>query len=75
MQTQMAIVQPRYNFDNENDQHVCAIDGLVHKLGMPAEDVNRSYREVLEELRRDAKMKPFLPVLVSRVVEERLRRA
>ena len=74
MQSQMAIVQPRYNYDNENDQHVRAIDRLVNELGMPAEDINRSYREVLEELKKDSKMKPFLPVLVSRVVEERLRR-
>lgn len=73
MQNQMATVQPRYNYDNENDQHVRAIDRLVHELGMPAEDVNRSYREVLADLKKDAKMKPFLPVIVSRVVEERLR--
>jgi uncharacterized protein DUF3562 len=73
MQNQMAKVQSRYNYDNENDQHVRAIDRLVHELGMPAEDVNRFYREVLEDLKKDTKMKPFLPVLVSLSVKERLR--
>jgi hypothetical protein len=42
----------RHAYDKENDQHVRAIDRLVHELGMPAEDVNSAYREVLEERKR-----------------------
>jgi len=59
-----------YNKDNE--PHVRAIDSLVHELGISAEEVNRSYREVLEELNKDIKVKAFLPILVSRVVKQRL---
>ncbi len=74
MQIQMARYQPRYDYDQENDRHVNAVDRLVHELGMPAEDVNRSYREVLEELQDEISMKPYLPVIVSMVVKERMRR-
>jgi len=59
-------------YDADNDQHVRAIDKLVYELEMPAEVVNRSYREVLEELKKDIKVKAFLPLLVSRSVKERL---
>jgi hypothetical protein len=59
-------------YDSDNDQHVRAIDKLVYELEMPAEVVNRSYREVLEELKKDIKVKSFLPLLVSRSVKERL---
>jgi len=59
-------------YDADNDQHVRAIDRLVHELGMPAEVVNRSYREVLEELKKKVKVKTFLPILVSKGVKERL---
>ncbi len=69
-QTSLNISRSGYNEDN--DQHVRAIDRLVHELGMPAEVVNRSYREVLEELEKNIKVKTFLPILVSRGVKERL---
>ncbi len=69
-QTFLAVSRPVYNTDN--DEHVRAIDSLVNELGIPAEVVNKSYREVLEELKKDIKMKAFLPILVSRVVKQRL---
>jgi transcription initiation factor TFIIIB Brf1 subunit/transcription initiation factor TFIIB len=56
----------------DNDLHVRAIDRLVHELGISAEEVNRMYREVLEELKKDIKVKAFLPILASRGVKERL---
>ena len=59
-------------YDTDNDQHIFAIDRLVHELGIPAEEVNRSYREILEELRKDFSMKSFLPILVSMRVKQRL---
>jgi hypothetical protein len=59
-------------YDKDNEPHVRAIDRLVHELGISAEEVNKSYREVLEELNRDIKVKTFLPILVSRVVKQRL---
>ncbi|MDA8422156.1 MAG: hypothetical protein M0Z89_02355 [Nitrospiraceae bacterium] len=60
------------NYDYENDQHVFAIDSLVHELGIPAEEVNRSYREILEEFKNDISVRAFLPTLVSMGVKERL---
>jgi hypothetical protein len=56
----------------EHDQHARAIQKLVQELGVPVEEVNRSYREILDELKKDAKVKAFLPILVSRIVKERL---
>jgi hypothetical protein len=72
MQNQRAVdsLPNRYNKDNE--PHIRAIDRLVHELGISAEEVNRSYREVLAELNKDIKVKAFLPILVSRVVKQRL---
>lgn len=62
----------RRSYNKDNDLHVHAIDKLVHELGIPAEEVNRSYREVLDELKKDVKVKTFLPVLASIGVKERL---
>lgn len=72
MVTQTSSVLLRSGKDVDNEQHVRAIDRLVHELGMPAEVVNRSYREVLQELKKDVKVKAFLPILVSKGVKERL---
>lgn len=72
MKNHMATDLFRQGYNKENDQHVRAIDRLVHELGMPAEVVNRSYREVLEELNKNITVKAFLPLLVSRDVKERL---
>ncbi len=60
--------------ENENAKHIRAIDRLVQELGIPAENVNKSYREILEEFRKDVKIDTFLPILVSRVVRARLQR-
>jgi len=62
----------RQNYDKDNDQHVFAIDRLVHELGIPAEEVNRSYREILEELKKDVSVRVPLPSLVSIGVKKRL---
>ncbi len=59
-------------YDENNDQHVHAIDGLVRELGIPAEEVNRSYRELLDEMKNDTDVKVFLPILVSQGVRKRL---
>jgi hypothetical protein len=72
MQNQTAVDTSQHIYDKDNDPHVRAIDGLVHELGISAEEVNKSYRAVLEELKKDIKVKAFLPVLVSRVVKQRL---
>jgi hypothetical protein len=61
----------RRRYDRDNDQHVFAIDRLVYELGVPAEEVNKAYREILEEMQKDATVRAFLPILVSMGVKER----
>jgi hypothetical protein len=73
MQSQPASIRTSSVHENDNEQHVRAIDRLVRELGVPAEEVNKSYREILDDLKGHATIKSFLPVLVSRVVRERLR--
>ena len=72
MQNQTTANMSRNMYDKDNEPHVRAIDSLVHELGISAEEVNKSYREVLAELNKDIKVKTFLPILVSRVVKQRL---
>jgi hypothetical protein len=72
MQSQTTADMSRNMYDKDNEPHVRAIDRLVHELGISAEEVNKSYREVLAELNKDIKVKTFLPILVSRVVKQRL---
>ena len=62
----------RHSYNKDKDSHVHAIDKLVQELGIPAEEVNRSYREVLDELKKDVNVTAFLPVLASIGVKERL---
>lgn len=72
MDMQTAVKTPYPSYDANNDLHVRAIDRLAHELGVPAEEVNRVYREHLEEMKKNIKVKAFLPVLVSRAVKDRL---
>jgi hypothetical protein len=72
MQNQTAADTSRNMYDRDNEPHVRAIDRLVHELGISAEEVNKSYREVLAELNKEIKVKTYLPILVSRVVKQRL---
>jgi flagellar biosynthesis protein FlhB len=59
--------------EKEYGHHARAIQKLAQELGVPVEEVNRSYREILEVLKKEAKVSAFLPILVSRNVKERLR--
>ena len=58
--------------NKENDQHNHAIQKLAQELHMSPEEIRPSYMGTLAALRKDAKIKAFLPVLVSRSVKERL---
>ena len=72
METRTAVDTFRLRYNTDNDLHVRAIDRLVHELGISAEEVNRTYRELLEEQKKDVTVKAFLPILVSSAVKERL---
>jgi uncharacterized protein (DUF2126 family) len=58
--------------EKEHGQHARAIQKLAQELGIPVEEVNRSYHDILEALRKEAKVRVFLPIIVSRMVKERL---
>jgi hypothetical protein len=58
--------------ERELGRHVRAIDKLVHELNLPADVVNQSYREILADLQKNANVKAFLPMLVSRSLKDRL---
>ena len=58
----------------EHELHERNIERLATELNLPVPEVQRSYNEVLNDLKRDATIKTYLPVLVSRNVKERLRR-
>jgi hypothetical protein len=72
MHTRTVLDSAPPSYDPDNDLHVRAIDRLVHELGVPAEEINRTYREHLEEMKKIITVKAFLPVLVSRAVKDRL---
>ena len=74
MLNQTAVNTSRLRYDRDNNPHVRAIDSLVHELGISAEEVNRTYRELLEEQKKVVTVKAFLPILVSSAVKERLLR-
>jgi uncharacterized protein DUF3562 len=59
--------------EKENDQHTHAIQKLAQELHMSAEEIRPSYMGILAALRKDAKIRVFLPLLVSRSVKEQLR--
>ena len=71
MQKQIVTIRSGRRYDKNNEQHVFAIDRLVQELGIPAEEVNRVYREILDELKKDVSTRAFLPVLVSISVKKR----
>lgn len=60
--------------EQEQVQHVRAIDRLALELELPAELVYQSYREILADLQKDSRVKAVLPILVSRSLKERLSR-
>ncbi len=60
--------------EKEHDQHNRAIERLAQELRVPTDEIQRSYMEILADLKKEAKVRAFLPVLVSRCVKERFQR-
>jgi hypothetical protein len=59
--------------EKEVDQHSRAIQKLAQELQLPTDEIRQYYMSVLDVLKKEAKIRAFLPVLVSRSVKERLR--
>ncbi|HXY55530.1 MAG TPA: DUF3562 domain-containing protein [Nitrospirota bacterium] len=58
--------------EKDHGQHARAIQKLAQELGISVEEVSGLYRDILEVLKKDAKIRIFLPIIVSRIVKERL---
>jgi len=72
MSGQNSAIKSPIHDDKEDEQHARAIQRLAQELHMPAEEIQLSYMETLAAFKKDAKIRAFLPVLVSRSVKEQL---
>jgi hypothetical protein len=61
-----------YEDEKEERQHVAAIQILIKDEGSSEEEIRRLYEGVLEELKKEARVKNFLTILVSRKVKDLL---
>ena len=61
-----------YEDENEKRQHIAAIQILVRDERSSEEEIRCLYEGVLQELKKGAKVKNFLTVLVSRKVKDLL---
>ena len=59
-----------YEDEKEKRQHIAAIQILVRDERSSEEEIRRLYEGILQELKREAKVKTFLTVLVSRKVKD-----
>ena len=57
-----------YDDETERGLHLRAIKILSSNVGLSVERVERLYEIVLNRLKKEAKIKDFLPILVSRRV-------
>jgi hypothetical protein len=54
--------------DNENMKHVHAVDILAKDLGISADDILSAYRCEFDRLSRQAKIRDFLSIIITRKV-------
>lgn len=64
-------VKANHLYDNESERklHLSAVEMLALRVGASVEDVKRVYEIVLRRFKQGAKVKDFLPILVSRRAE------
>ncbi len=63
-----------YKNEEEALRHSITVESLAKSLGVRSDDVRSLYETVLAEMKRDAVIMDFLPVLAARQVREILRR-
>ena len=59
-----------YEDEKEERQHIAAIQILIRDEGISEEEIRRLYEGILQELKKEAKVKTFLTVIVSRKVKD-----
>ena len=61
-----------YEDEAEQRQHFTAIQSLVKNVRFSEAEIRHLYEDVLKEFKSVARVKTFLPILVSRKVKELL---
>lgn len=61
-----------YEDETEQKQHFSAIQKLVGDVNSSEEEIRHLYEDVLKEFKSEAKIRTFLPILVSKKVKELL---
>jgi hypothetical protein len=59
-----------YENEEQRKQHLRAIQILIKEVRRPGEEITRLYHVVLQEYEKEAKVKTFLPILISKRVKE-----
>ena len=65
-----ANANPLYANEAEKRLHANAINQLCQELSKSAENIRPIYEQVLSELKREAKIKDYLSILVARTIRE-----
>lgn len=65
-------MNPDSHYENEEqrEQHLRAIQSLIKEGRRPEEEITRLYTLVLQEYERNARVKTFLPILITKRVKE-----
>jgi hypothetical protein len=61
-----------YETETEKRQHLSAIHVLSHDLGVAEDSIRPLYENKLRGLKEHARIKSFLPILVSRHIKEKI---
>jgi hypothetical protein len=61
-----------YEDETEQKQHFSAIQKLVRDVSSSEEEIRHLYEDALKEFKGGAKIRTFLPILVSKKVKELL---
>jgi hypothetical protein len=56
--------------EEQREQHLRAIQTLIKEGRRPEEEITRLYTLVLQEYERNARVKTFLPILITKRVKE-----
>jgi len=59
-----------YENEEQREQHLRAIQTLIKEVRRPEEEITRLYTLVLQEFEKEAKVKTFLPILITKRVKE-----
>lgn len=59
-----------YENEEQRKQHLRAIQTLIKEVRRPDDEITHLYYVVLQEYEKEAKIKIFLPILISKRIKE-----